>query len=260
MSDADALCINNKVYIGGGLTRSSRAASTILCYDCERNSWKIIVSPTCRSALTTYQSKLVLVGGKEDDTQHVNNKLWSLQEDGKWINQLPSMPTPRWGTSAVNTGSHLLIAGGVEQQGSSSNVVEVFDGEQWTKTESLPKACYFMKSTLHNGEWYLIGGVKQGKSVFCTTVDSLIATARFSKGEGGSVWKTLPKVPLMYSSIVMCGNLPLAIGGKDPILFGPRSAVYGYIADTKTWIDVGGIHQLHLLNCPPFQRASGNGR
>ena len=100
-----------------------------------------------------------------------------------------------------------------------------------------------MKSTLHNGEWYLMGGVGQGKSVFCASVDSLIATAGSSEGEGGSVWKTLPEAPFEFSDIAMYGNLLLAIGGaiegRDSLT--PQSAIYGFITGTQSWVHIGNL-------------------
>ena len=160
MIDAQAVCLNGKVYIGGGKTPYTTTDFTILCFDPKMKSWKTIKSPTCWSALTTYQGKLVLLGGKEDATTHVTNRLWTLQDDdGRWTDELLPMPTPRCGASAVDTGSHLIVAGGYsEEHYSALNVVEVFDGFRWTVAESLPKPCSDVKSTLHDGECMVLDG------------------------------------------------------------------------------------------------------
>ena len=214
--------LNEKLYI----VAKSYPRDLILCCDSDMQLLTTIKCPTRESALTTYQGRLVLVGGREVATGYLTNKLWSLQDDGTWAEDLPPMPTRRRSATAVSTGHHLLVAGGVGED-RRETAVEVFDGKRWSTTEPLPKGDYVMKSALVNysmksallnGEWYLMGGLWPGRSVFSASVAALLATA--GTGERiHSVWRTLPEAPLEFSSPTVFGGLLLAIGGLGEFSF-----------------------------------------
>ena len=211
-----AVWLNEKLYFRG---TSYAGSSIILCCDSDMQLLTTIKSPTLWSALTTYQGRLVLVGGLEISTGHPTNKLWSLQDDDSWVKNLPPMLTQRYCATAVSSACtdspcmHLLVAGG-KGDSAVTNAVEVFDGKKWSTTEPLPKGVYDMKSAHLNGEWYLMGGWTQGHSVFSASVDALLAIAVTHKGEGThTVWRTLPEAPLHLSSPATFGSLFLAIGG-----------------------------------------------
>ena len=218
-----AVWLNGKLYIGGEDTINVDDDSIILCSDGDMKSWTSIKSPTRQSALTTYQGKLVLVGGIEFASGQVTNKLFSLQDVGTLVEELPPMLTPRWRATALSTGHHLLVAGGDVSVLllSLTAEVEIFDGRMWAKAQTLPKAARYMKSAFLNGEWYLMGGFGQDRSVFSATVDTLIASAS-AGGETPTVWKTLPEAPLKWSSTAVFGGHLLAIGGDEP-----RSSLIG---------------------------------
>ena len=159
----------------------------------------------------------MLVGGKEVVTGRASttNKLWSISngEDNQ-INELDvrhQMPTRRYGATALSHGQHLLVAGGGGLRG-VGNAVEVFDGETWSRAESLPKEGQDMSSAFLDGVWYLMGGTL-GRSVYCADVEDLIATSRSDMS--GNVWLTLPEAPLAKSCAAVFGSHLLAIGGMQ---------------------------------------------
>ena len=95
MWDAQAVVLGNKVYVGGGVTPT--AATDCNIYSCDFTgdiTWKTIKCPISRSALTTYQVRLVLVGGQNPSTDAPTNQLWVREEEGTWTQPLPPMPTP----------------------------------------------------------------------------------------------------------------------------------------------------------------------
>ena len=199
MRHAKSAMLGDKVCVGGGITPNTSTASNIYIYDFI--AWKTVKSPTRRSALTTYQERLVLVGGRDPSTGTPTNKLWMMDNEQTWTQPLPLMPTPRWGASAVTVQNNLIVAGGKGTVGAELDVVEVFDGQQWATAQPLPRGCYDMKSAIHNGNWYLIGGRGQ---VFCASLESLVASAQ-SKVTG-SVWKTLPPA-LIVSPALLYGEV-----------------------------------------------------
>jgi len=80
MRDAQAVVLNNKVYVGGGFTPDLTPSSNIYTYDPTMDTWETLWSPTMESALTTYHNKLLLVGGREASTRQTTNQLWVFEE------------------------------------------------------------------------------------------------------------------------------------------------------------------------------------
>ena len=239
--------LKDKVYFGGGATGSHATATTLCIYTPKADTWATLPSPTKLSALATYNSQLVLVGGIAASTGKTTNQLWVLQEDERtWRRPLPAMPTARYAASAISHHNHLIVAGGRDSNGRETDVVEVYDGCQWTKTDPLPKCCSHMKTTIHNGNYYLMGGSNQGQSVFCASLQSLIAKATQqsptspSSGRQKSAWETLPHVPYQNSATTILGAALVAVGGYGSSGT-PRSSLHMYSPLTHSWLHVGKV-------------------
>ena len=240
MSDAQAVLLGEKVYMGGGNVHPGSPA-TLLIYDFTDNSWDLLDTPTENYALTIYVSRLVLVGGRNPVTLNLTDELCVLDADQQqWNQSLPSMPIKCCRSSAVSTDHHLIVAGGLDNNLDPLDVVQVYDGRQWRRVEPFPKADYFMKSSLLNGIWYLAGGDEQEREVFCTSLHSLISTTSSDRNRKVSVWKKLPNAPLEWCTPVTIGKQLAAVGGSS----GGQSyssAVYLYSNPTNTWVYVGDL-------------------
>ena len=94
MSDAQAVVLGDKVYIGGG-DSTHHSQAVLIIYDYSNDSWRMLDTPTVNYALTTYNSKLVLVGGRDLNTETITNQLWVLDEQWHWTQSLPPMTTGR---------------------------------------------------------------------------------------------------------------------------------------------------------------------
>ena len=113
--------------------------------------------------------------------------------------------------SAVKFAVNILVAGGVDDKGHYTSIVEVYNGQYWAEAQSLPIPCWCMKSTVLNGHWYLMGGCGQEENVYYASVDSLVASCQPSKKLLPSVWKRLPNVPHRHSSAIVFGNRLIAV-------------------------------------------------
>ena len=205
--------------------------SRLLVYDYTKDSWDILDTPTQCYALTTYHSQLVLVGGVDPDTLEATNQLWVLDEQCHWAQPLPPMTTERYQASAVSVGDCLIVAGGCD--GNSLHAVEVYNGHRWRSAQSLPTACSCMKSTLHEGNWYLAGGIGQGSKVYHTSLRSLIATTHLEGARQTSIWKQLPGTS--WSSPAVLHNQLITVQG------GYSSAIHAYSSSTESWVHVGDL-------------------
>ena len=246
MLDAQAVVIGDKVYIGGGDTPTG-PSSDLLIYDFKGDSWERIKTPTHFYSLAVYRSQLVLVGGVVCSHNTIINKIWVLDrkeiddlEDCWDASLIPTMPTERFGTSAVGVGNHLIVAGG-DRGGLNGrlNVVEVFDGHEWRTVQSLPLPCSQMKSAVHEGFWYLAGGVDQGRKVFYASFENLTAP----ENAGLKGWESLPEAPCEGSSPVFFGMELTTVGGRF------KSAIHAYSKHTRSWVHVGNLPVAHGFFC-----------
>ena len=135
---------------------------------------------------------------------------------------------------------YLIVAGGWNPNDGYLNTVEVLDGQQWVTADPLPKRCCFMKSTSHDGHYYLMGGHCQGTSVFYTSLQSLVEKATQhpptspSNTDHPSVWKTLTDTPHQYSSTTIFGGALVVVDGWPN-----QSSLHLYFPLNKSWLPAG---------------------
>ena len=242
MYNAQAVWLGDKLYVGGGETsKSERNDARLYIYTPTTDAWSEIDTPVYQFALITYHSQLVLVGGREyvgkGRDEPATNKLWTLTGHDQWRETLPPMTTKRHSASAVE----FVVAGGENDKERSIDIVEVYNGHHWTKVQCLPEPWYFMKSTVLNGHWYLMGGGwGPEEEVYYASLDSLVASCQPSEKPLPSVWKRLPDVPHERSSTAVFGNRLIAVGGGG-YPSSPSSSIHAYSPHTQSWLHVGDM-------------------
>ena len=242
MRIAQCVLLQNTIYLGGGYTSSLESDASLFISSTDLNSWSQVTTPTRYYGLTTYHSQVVLVGGVEPDTGMITNKLWTLKGGTNWQPSLPPMPTSRYGLSALNTGSPecLVVSGGADSGRDEVNVVEILKDNEWSSVQPLPKACSSLKSTLHKGRLYLMGGLKQGPSVFHCKLESLLNedhTQEMSHSSG--LWSEL-QIHLERSSPSSFANQLISTGGH--LSNAVRSSeICAYSPHTLSWLHVGNL-------------------
>ena len=228
--------------------RNTRADASLYIYTPATDTWTTLDTPVYLFALTTYHSQLVLVGGREYVAEYIHvygpptNKLWTLSEAGEWQETLPPMPTPCGiGASAVSHGDHLLVI----SDDYHNNKVYVYNGHHWASAQHPPQRLAFIKSTVLNGHWYLMGGVEQliplfslKTCVYSASLDSLLASCQPSETSQPSfVWKTLTDVPSGYCYPVVFGNRLVAVGGRESP--STTTSLHAYSSLTQSWVHIG---------------------
>ena len=237
VSHAQAVWWNDAVYVGGGCTSIDNDAFLYI-YNLTADIWKSISAPAYNFALTTYHSRLLIIGGKMHEGEHVivTNKIWSLGRDTMaWELNLPAMTTKRHSASAVEYMDNVIVAGGAcKLIMSDTDVVEVYNGQCWCQVQCLPKPCSDIKSTVHNGHWYLAG--KWGNQVYHASLKELIS-------QGKNVWKLpLPELPTNIHVLpghtytpftpILFGNRLLAIAGWNT----PTPSIFCFSSHINSWI------------------------
>ena len=202
------------------------------------HTWTTLTTPTTNYALTTYNSKLVLVGGKESSTATITNKLWTGDAEGNWQTSLPPMPTKRHSSSAINVeGTEcLIVAGGLGKKGEFMDTVEVFVQEQWsTVQQPLPKEWSSVKLCLHNGYLFVVGSVGSlSSTIYYCKVESLL-NACYSNP--GTLWKKNKVPSIIHLNVASFGQLILIMFDNKVV----SSKIFAYSTVTKDWIYVGDL-------------------
>ena len=247
MSDAQAVWLRDKLCGGGGGSTSGsiRNDARLYIYTPTTDTWNHINTSVYWFALVTYHSQLVLVGGLEyigeGRVGPVTNKLWTLTEHDQWKETIPPMTTKRHWASAVDFADNILVAGGSDDTGRSIDIVEVYNGHHWAKAQCLCKPCSWMKSTVLNEQWYLMGGVTQGMEVYYASLDSLVASCQSGEKPLLPVWKRLPDVPHDCPSTTVFGNRLIAVGGGEHSPYMYSSSIHAYSSHTQSWVHVGDM-------------------
>ena len=240
MESAQAVWLGDSLYVGGGysVSESERYDARLYIFTPASDTWSKLDTPVYKFALITYRSQLVMVGGREYigewELGPVTNKLWTLTGHDQWRETFPPMPTKRYSASAVEFAHNLFVAGGADFNGRIIDIVEVQSGHHWAEVQCLPKPSYDMKSTVLNGHWYLIGGVRQGEEVYYASLDLLAA----NQIPLPSVWKRLPDVPYDHSNAVVIGNRLITVGGR---YLSKSLSIHAYSPHTQSWLLVGNM-------------------
>ena len=211
-------------WTGGGILRIS---STNL------HSWTTTYLPYYLMSLTTYQDKLVAVGGWHPSTREATNQLLTSATGEDWQPSLPTMPTKRYATSSVSAGSPevIVVAGGENSYHRELHTVEVLLGDQWSTAHPLPTPCCDMRSSLHEGNFYFRGGDGQRNTIYTCSCTSLITSCGLTGNDTSTttpVWRKL-EAPGDTRAIVSYSSRLISTDR--------RCAIKGYSSMRQSWVE-----------------------
>lgn len=241
MSDAQATCLKDKLYIGGGQTAgfSPRNHAKLYIYSTKDSSWSTMDTPVYYFGLVAYESRrLLLLGGRnfsatsENEAGSILNMVYEFKMGrNTWVNKFPPMNVRRCFTSAVCNEKSLIVIGGEGEKGRLTSI-EIFDGQNWTILSCrLPKACSKIKSTVLGDRIYMLGGDGQEKKLFSASLPSLL-TGEFKCNSRD--------MPCEWSTPVVFRNRLLAFGGSDEEA---SADIYALSPSVNKWIHVGDMPQ-----------------
>ena len=238
-----------KVYIGGGTT-SVREKQTVIVYDPKWDSYDTLPPYTCNYfSMAVVNNHLVLVGGRDVQTDKVTNKLgvWN-EQSRRWTHPLPPMTTACNSPSvATHNNRWLVVMGGFDGKNSLSRVeiLDTTESRRWYHAASLPQPCHDVSLATIGNMCYHLGGFTQGsaasKKVISVCLDDLISQAVSQPASASapptpSPWQSLPDTPLPYSTALAFNGALLAVGG-----YGGSTAIYHYQPSSRSWIQAGEL-------------------
>jgi hypothetical protein len=194
-------------------------------------SWCDLPStPTNSSPSVIINNLLTLIGGTHYDT--TTNQLFSLTGEGsdrRWTEEFPPMPTKRWGSAALVTGTALIVVGGslMTKQESTLGTVEMMNiaTKQWSTAADLPQPIVYAPVAICGDQIYILG---ESKMYTCSA--TILTQSQSSLG----VWSKLAAPPVKLTTCVSIHGRLLTIGGTDSRKK-TTTAVHIYNPATDSW-------------------------
>ena len=197
------------------------------------HSWTTTRLPYDYMSLTTYQDKLVAVGGVYPSTFEATDQLLTSATGEDWQPSLPPMPTKRYFTSSVSAGSPevIIVAGGMGSDKNELHTVEVLLGNQWSTAHPLPTPCSEMRSSLHEGNFYFTGGYKQEGTIYTCSCTSLITSCGLTGNDTSTttpVWRELQAPDDTVAIVSYSSRL---------IIIDKTRTIRGYSSMRQSWVE-----------------------
>ena len=275
----------NKAYCGGGWQDSlftTRMVFNVFCYNLVEENWTTLPPlPVRRFGLGQVSGKLVAVGGLKHESMPSNEVYVYNDLLDTWEQEIPPMPTARYGAVVISLQSALVVAGGYSTKVNKflafirsaefleTNAVEIFksDTSQWYKADRLTGTCFHSTSgiavgntcyvlgnyvTEHYGGKHIGNITSYTTAVQCASVDDLLhnastvpanQTTHSGSSDTQTAWKELPDRPATYPYSVSVAEL-----AGNLVCIKDNNQVYMYISSSKSWINIGDIPKPDFSN------------
>ena len=260
-----AIVHNSKVYISAMCEdETDKLVHRIFVYSIYEQKWNVMENPkqTFASAIALVNNHITLIGG-DYETGRITNTLstWYEEED-RWKQVLPPMPTRRASPAVISHDNLLLVTGGATEYASIRNTTDVLDltTMKWTTPEelNLPVPLWRHHLALCGEYLYLVGGFKlfyanppedfnsQAWRAKWSDVKQTAAPQHSQPHRG--VWTQIADPPALRPTPVSCGGTLYAVGGwtRDNKLV---STVYTYITARDQWVSVGDMSVRRVCSC-----------
>ena len=225
MTYAKVIVINDILYIGGGGCTTVNDEYYIFSYQLTDDQWtKLPILPYCYGVPINIDNQLSYIGGYDPSTGLATNKVITL-EDNKWTKKYHNMIVARQHHAAVTYQHYIIVAGGVGEDESTLDTIEVFNcnNYQWTIVSThLPQPMKVINATTCNQSFIIAGYVgaddRSHNGTFIITMDSLLEhqqSITSSTSEDDNKWNQLCYIPYYDSTIVPNTFPPVIIGGED---------------------------------------------
>ena len=201
------------------------------------------------SALTTYQSKLILLGGME--SEEITNKVWASADGHNW-QSLPPMSRCRSELLAFSSASpECLIVVGGDTVASAVTTMEIFSRGEWMSV-ALPEELHSYSSIegiVHNRSLHLYYMHEQG--IHYCKMESLLASAT-QVGEDGRkcpLWRSIKCPPHCYYSISYSILKFSLFSFEQHLLAINEESIYVFSPNTQSWVLLGDNPAWRLPLC-----------
>ena len=225
MKHGKVIVINDILYIGGGICTTANDEYYMFSYQLTDDQWtKLPILPYCNGVPINIDNQLSYIGGYDPFAARSTNKVITL-EDNKWTAKYHNMIVARYNHAAVTYQHYIIVAGGLGEDWSTLDTIEVFNcnNYQWTIVSThLPQPMKFINATTCNQSFIIAGYDDADDAIYSWTfiisMDSLLEhqqSPTTSTSEDDYKWSKLCHTPYFRSTIVPNTSPPVIIGGED---------------------------------------------
>ena len=225
--------------------------------------WGTLPEQKPYAAIAVVNNQVILIGGQDVSTEKVTNTLstW-YEEEGRWKQVLPPMPTGRSCPAVISHDNLVLVTGGLAADDSVLNTTDVLDltTMKWSTPEGLNLPISLWRHHLAlNGEYlYLVGGATTYHGQSPEDVNSQAwrakwrdvkqtAVPQYTQSRRG-MWTQIADPPTLRPTLVSCGGTLYTVGGQTRD-GKPISTVYFYITARNQWVSVGDMSVGRAEHC-----------
>ena len=256
---------NSKVYIrASSVDERGARISPILVYSTREYKWSILPQQRGSAAIAVVNNHVTLIGGQDILTYWYTNtpSTW-YEEEVRWKQVLPPMPTGRSRPAVISHDNLLLVTGGLAENGFTVlNTTDVLDLStmKWTFPErlNLPVPLWQHHLVLCGEYLYLVGGATMCPVQSPAHANSWAwrakwsdvkqtAAPQLSQPQRGT-WTRIADPPTLFPTAVSCGGALYTVGGiaRDDK---PVSIVHSYIPARNQWVSVGNMSVGRYFHC-----------
>ena len=256
---------NSKVYISAlGRDGNGKRLSPVLVYSTNELKWSTLPNQQFGAAIAVLNNHVTLIGGQDVSTGKVTNTLstW-YEEEGRWKQVLPPMPTGRVRPAVISHDNLLLVTGGLAEDGSTVlNTTDVLDltTMKWSTPEglNLPISLWGHHLALCDEYLYLVGGAMvypwqspedDNSQAWRAKWSDVKQTAAPQHSQPQrSVWTQIANPPTLCPTPVSCEGALCTVGGVTRVNK-PITTVYTYIPARNQWVSVGYMSVGRFWHC-----------
>lgn len=232
--------LHNRIYVSISQPSFSTDIGKLYSISSDMTQWvEHSVLPTASSGFTTYHSKLAFVGGWHHNTKKFSKEVWTSCDGQDWIAELSPLSTFRSLPLVANTGKpeYVVVVGGIVNNKTELDLVEVLIDGQWFGIESLPRPHHSLGITIHNGNVVLMGW----DSIHHCKLESLIAACvSLSDAPCSGLWQKF-EAPMNDCRPVSFAKHLLAVGGDFKLAFFYTTSIYAFSPLSQMWVLVGRL-------------------
>ena len=225
MRAAHATVISDVMYIGGGHCTTANDDYYMFSYKLIDDQWmRLPLLTQAYGVPTNINNELCYTGGRDYSTKRSTNKVITLVNN-QWTVKY-NMITARHYHAVVQHEYYLIVAGGVGEDGSTLDTIEVFNcnNNQWTILSThLPQPMRLINATTCNQSFIIAGYANadgyDNNGTYIISMDSLVGADQqsltSSTSEDDNKWSQLFHTPYWATAIVPNTSPPVIIGGDD---------------------------------------------
>ena len=234
----------------------------IYAFSTTSNSWCQV--PTCPHingycSVAVVNGMLTTIGDYEYGDKYSSSLFGLSALDLRWRKAFPNMPTKRCLTTALCTGTALIVAGGRGENRVIQQTVEVLNTEnrKWLTAADLPEPLFCSSAAVCGDRVYLVGGKdRYGQSittVYTCSLNTLLKSCKSrllnthhplllshkvlppSAGNKPSIWSRVADLPVVGATCVSLNGQLLAIGGREQN-HSATTAIHVYNSTANSWV------------------------